>query len=114
MQKKELIQSIKIIVLGLVLSLGVGFVSAQYTGPTGAPGNTTNTATPIYVSSAAQTKTGSLIAPFNTSTSSGNVFSSSGVATDSLFTQGGVQVGNLSGSGERFVCSDESGVLKAC
>ena len=108
MKTKELIQSLKIIVLGLVLSFGLSFASAQYTGPTGAPGDGTNAPTPLNVSANNQTKTGGLII------AGGNSFIPSGVATDSLYTVGNIGAASLKGVGERPVCTDENGLLKIC
>ncbi len=59
MKKNELAQSIKIIVLGLILAFGVSYVSA-WTNPTGAPG-VSNALPPLYSdSSGTQTKAGGL------------------------------------------------------
>jgi hypothetical protein len=57
---KSIIQNIKIIVLGLVVALGVGYVSAAWTPAPGTPPNA-NVDAPINVGSNLQTKLGSLV-----------------------------------------------------
>lgn len=80
--KKELLQSIKIIVLGLILGLGVSFVSA-WTGPTtGAPGGNVNP--PLNVGESAQTKGGSLIISNSVVSNEDNLYAGYNPSTNSI------------------------------
>ena len=61
--KTKIIQNTKAIVLGLILTVGMGYAGAQtFTGPTCAPTDATgcNTPAPLNIGSAAQIKTGTL------------------------------------------------------
>ncbi len=57
--KKDIIQTAKIIILGIILSAGFAFAQA-WTGPTGTP-PTNNAPAPINVSGSVQAKSGSII-----------------------------------------------------
>ncbi len=57
--KHELWQSAKILTVALVLSLGVQYASAAWSGPTATPPNE-NTSAPINVSATSQVKSGGL------------------------------------------------------
>jgi hypothetical protein len=65
--KNQIVQSLKVIVLALVLSLGLSFVFAQTTPvgtwnpPSAGPSSASNTEGPINTGSAAQTKVGPLV-----------------------------------------------------
>src|SRR3989344_2383584 len=55
----ELLQSVKILTLALVLSIGVQYASAAWIGPTAAPPNE-NASAPINVGATSQVKSGGL------------------------------------------------------
>jgi hypothetical protein len=57
--KQQILKSIKIVLLALIISVGVSYVSANWQGPTDVPPKD-NTAEPINVTDNLQTKTGSL------------------------------------------------------
>lgn len=59
--KTKIQNNIKAIILGLVLTLGMGYAAAQtFTGPACAPEGNCNTPAPLNVGSSAQSKTGTL------------------------------------------------------
>ncbi len=75
--KKQFIQTIKVVVLALILSVGVNFALAAWTpAPASPPSN--NTEAPINVGASAQAKTGSFW-DFGSIGTSTNIFS--GVAS---------------------------------
>lgn len=84
MKKNELIQSFKIIILGLVLSFGVSLVFAQWTPPTGGaqPGN--NTPGPLNVGSDSQQKAGDLKVGLTPNNEPTNLLTASGFSTSAI------------------------------
>jgi hypothetical protein len=97
MNKKNILQPIKILILGLVLSLGVSYVFAALQGapPTG------NVAGPLNEGPSSQVKDGGL---------SVNAFEARG---DSRFKHS-VRVDDFAGTGDRPLCADGSGNVVLC
>ena len=107
MKKEEVIRSIKIIMIGLFLSLGIGLVSAWYP-PAGLPG-VVNATPPLLVDSAGQTKAGDL------SIAGINLVTSTGLSTSGLLSRGNIYVTDLQTSNSSNpVCADSTGKLKKC
>ncbi len=130
--KKEFLQTLKIIVLGLVVSVGMSVVYATGVwNPAPSPAPTGNTATPVHVGDENQTKLGNLCVWFSgvcPAVGSGNVFIS-----DTLFSYLGetiqdvlvgthLSVASLSkinnpsytGTWPAKVCADKNGQLTLC
>ncbi|MFA6524197.1 MAG: hypothetical protein WC264_02395 [Candidatus Paceibacterota bacterium] len=95
MKKNELLQSVKVIILGLVLSVGIAFVFSAGIG-TGSVPPSNNVPGPINTGTLDQIKNGGL---------SVNAFL---VAGDSFFN-GLVTLGNFIGGGNKPLCVDNSG-----
>lgn len=99
--KKDIIQLAKVIIIGAILTVGIGYVSAAWTGPFGsAPG--ANIAAPINRGASEQAKNGDPIPGsllyINGQTSANNlaVFTNADVGTGVGVTPNTVTVGGLS------------------
>ena len=122
MKKKEITQSIKIIVLGLILSLGASYVLAQSSPPAN------NVAGPLNVGTSAQSKIGSLgvvggfftwgPALFNDTVGISGTLSVFGNTTVSsamtVAGAGGMTISSLGGHGTKEICVNSSGQLIYC
>ena len=101
MKPRDLIQSLKVIIIALVLGLGLSYVNAAWVGPTALPPSS-NVASPLNVSSTSQFKPG----PFGV----GGL----------LIAYAGLQLGNTpitpgaSCSPANVLAVDTSGSLNAC
>lgn len=104
MNKKDILQSIKIIALGVVLSLGISFayaqINPQWDPPTAAPTPANNVYGPVNVGSNLQQKTGNLyigsIESMGTTPSPVNLLTSLGFSTNALVATGSSQfLGNM-------------------
>ncbi|MEI7810191.1 MAG: hypothetical protein WCI41_01385 [bacterium] len=90
MKKEELIQSVKIIALGLVISVCFSFVHAAWVVPSGAPSTSTNvSSSPVNAGLTAQTKTGDLSVANSTAPTFSNALDSSGNNSVNIFTTDG-------------------------
>lgn len=101
---KKYLNTIKIMVLGLMLSLGVGFVLAEWSGPTEAPFGG-NTAAPLNVGADMQTKSGSLWSSTFLG-SEGGLYVQSNAEVGGNLTVGG---GNPD-AGKIFMSQDDTGL----
>jgi hypothetical protein len=98
--KKQLIQTVKALIAAVILSFGVSYAYAAWTGPTQAPPNG-NTLAPINAGTTAQSKNGSLAlgssgAPAVTLDVTGNVGAGGAIFANDVdagsFTLGGVTI----------------------
>ncbi|MFZ3015625.1 MAG: hypothetical protein WA101_01315 [Minisyncoccia bacterium] len=125
MKKNDILKSIKVIVLGLVLSLGVSYAfsagtsgggnigqSSNWIGPVGTP-PASNVAAPINVGTTGQAKGGTLTA--------GSLLDIRGVLSSNLLAvfgnavfAGNVKINSLAGTGNRPLCADSSGTIVLC
>ena len=100
--KKELKQTLKVIILGLILGFGISLISAQSAG--------TNTPTPLNVGPSTQVVNSGQL----TVGAGKNVITNAGILTNNVLTSGNVGISSLAGSQERRACSDSSGKLFVC
>jgi hypothetical protein len=108
MNKNKILQSIKVIVLGLVVGFGINFAFAQiaptWTPPTGTPSVSNNVWSPVNVGPSDQVKNGGL--------SVGSFLAN----LNSLF-YGDVTIDSLKdplATADRQVCVDSTGKIKVC
>jgi len=114
--KKDITQSIKIIILGLLLSVGISF-AANWSSPI-APYPSGNKAAPINVSNSHQgigkLFNGSLLHIEGTLASQASQPSPALVVFGNATVANDLKVTNFAGAGTRTVCADTTGTLIVC